>query len=293
VIGLPVFDAVIHTFTTVANGGFSNHSESIAFFDSALVEGVLVVFMLLSALNFAIYDTLIRVGPRPAWRKLVGSLEVRLFLGLVVGASLLVGAVLWSSGEAGAGAGASGPLEALRLSVFHVVCQITTAGYATADFDAWPQFCRIALMLLAFCGACAGSTSGGLKLVRLAIVFKAALVAVRRFARPRVIHRIRIDGQALDESVVASVTGYLVLWLMVFVAATTLLGAYGIDLETSSTAVLVTLNNVGPGLGGVGPAMNFGALPGAAKFALSICMVLGRLEFYALVALLMPTFWRR
>ena len=274
VIGLPVFDAVIHTFTTVANGGFSNHSESIAFFDSALVEAVLVVFMLLSALNFAIYDTLIRVGPRPAWRKLVGSLEVRLFLGLVVGASLLIGAVL-------------------RLSVFHVVCQITTAGYATADFDAWPQFCRIALMLLAFCGACAGSTSGGLKLVRLAIVFKAALVAVRRFARPRVIHRIRIDGQALDESVVASVTGYLVLWLMVFVAATTLLGAYGIDLETSSTAVLVTLNNVGPGLGGVGPAMNFGDLPGAAKFALSICMVLGRLEFYALVALLMPTFWHR
>lgn len=293
VIGLPVFDAVIHTFTTVANGGFSNHSESIAFFDSALVEAVLVVFMLLSALNFAIYDTLIRVGPRPAWRKLVGSLEVRLFLGLVVGASLLIGAVLWTSGSGGDAGEATGPLGALRLSVFHVVCQITTAGYATADFDAWPQFCRIALMLLAFCGACAGSTSGGLKLVRLAIVFKAALVAVRRFARPRVIHRIRIDGQALDESVVASVTGYLVLWLMVFVAATTLLGAYGIDLETSSTAVLVTLNNVGPGLGGVGPAMNFGDLPGAAKFALSICMVLGRLEFYALVALLMPTFWHR
>ncbi len=297
-VGLPVFDAVIHTFTTVANGGFSNHSESIAYFDSALVEGVLVVFMLLSALNFAIYDTLIRVGPRPAWRKLVGSLEVRLFFGIVVGASLVIAAVLWfAGGGAAAGGGDAqsvpGPLAALRLSVFHVVCQITTAGYATADFNAWPQFCRIALMLLAFCGACAGSTSGGLKLVRLAIVLKAALVAVRRFARPRVIHRIRIDGQALDESVVASVTGYLVLWLMVFVAATTLLGAYGIDLETSATAVLVTLNNVGPGLGGVGPAMNFGDLPGAAKFALSICMVLGRLEFYALVALLMPTFWRR
>lgn len=290
-IGLPAFDAVLHTFTTIANGGFSNHSESIAYFDSATVEAVLVVFMLLSALNFAIYDTLIRVGPRPAWRKLIGSLEVRLFVGLVVGASLAIAAVLWSAGPSTDGA--SGPLEALRLSVFHVVCQITTAGYATADFDAWPQFCRITLMLVAFCGACAGSTSGGLKLVRLAVVFKAALVAVRRFARPRVIHQIRIDGQVLDESVVASVTGYLVLWLLVFVGGTTLLGAHGIDLETSSTAVLVTLNNVGPGLGGVGPAMNFGDLPAAAKFALSICMVLGRLEFYALVALLMPTFWRR
>ncbi|MGD2016578.1 MAG: TrkH family potassium uptake protein [Planctomycetota bacterium] len=293
VVGLPAFDAVLHTFTTVANGGFSNHSESIAYFDSATVEAVLVVFMLLSALNFAIYDTLIRVGPRPAWRKLVGSLEVRLFLGLVVGASLLIAAVLWSAGAGDEAASPDGPLQALRLSVFHVVCQITTAGYATADFDAWPQVCRLVLMLLALCGACAGSTSGGLKLVRLAIAFKAALVAVRRFARPRVIHQIRIDGQVLDESVVASVTGYLVLWLLVFLGATMLLGAHGIDLETSSTAVLVTLNNVGPGLGAVGPAMNFGDLPGAAKFALSICMVLGRLEFYALVALLMPTFWRR
>jgi len=303
VVGLPVFDAVIHTFTTVANGGFSNHSESIAYFDSALVESVLVVFMLLSALNFAIYDTLIRVGPRPAWRKLVGSLEVRLFFGLVVGASLAIGAVLWAAGAGSAVAGSagaggawtapSGPVEALRLSIFHVVCLITGGGYSTANFDAWPQFCRLVLLLLAFCGACAGSTSGGLKLVRIAIVFKAALVAVRRFARPRVIHQVRIDGQVLDESVVASVTGYLVLWLLAFLAATTLLGAYGIDLETSASAVLVTLNNVGPGLGGVGPASNFGDLPAVAKFVLSICMVLGRLEFYALVALLMPTFWRR
>lgn len=294
--GMPNFDAVIHTFTTIANGGFSNHSESIAYYDSRLIEGVLVVFMLLSAFNFAIYDTLLRVGPRPAWKRLVGSLEARMFVGIVVVASLSIAAVLWVwDGPADPNAEHySNPVEALRDSVFQVTCIITTAGYATENFDAWPQFCRITLMLLAFFGACAGSTSGGLKLVRVAIVVKAALVTVRRFARPRTVHQVRIDGQSIDESITASVTGYLVLWVAVFVAATTLVASFGrLDLESSATAVVATLNNVGPGLGAVGPYGNFGGLHDVSKLALSFCMVLGRLEFYALVVLLMPSFWKR
>ena len=294
-VGMPSFDAVIHTFSTIANGGFSNHSESIAYFGSAAVEGVLVVFMLLSAFNFAIYDTLIRVGPRPAWRRLVGSLEARMFIGIVVAATLSIAAVLWvwdGPGTPG-GEGYGGPVEALRDSLFQVTCIITTAGFATEDFDSWPQFCRILLMLLAFCGACAGSTSGGFKLVRIAIVLKAALVGVRRFARPRVIHDVRIDGQTLDEGITSSVTGYLVLWVAVFLFATTLVASFGTDLETSATAVVATLNNVGPGLGGVGPVENFAGLQALPKLVLSFCMVLGRLEFYALVVLLMPGFWRR
>ncbi|MEM9382784.1 MAG: TrkH family potassium uptake protein [Planctomycetota bacterium] len=296
-MGLPGFDAVLHTFTTIANSGFSNHGTSIAYFDSLSVELVLVAFMLVSAINFAVYDTLLRVGPRPAWRKLVGSLEVRLFLGLVVVATVVIAAVLWTAaGTAEPAAGAPDyrePGRALRDSLFQTVCLVTTCGYSTADYDAWPQFCRIGLMLLGFCGACAGSTSGGFKLVRVVILFKAALVGVRRFARPRVIHQVRIDGQVIDESVTASVTSFLALWLLVFLAATLLLASYGIDLETSLAAVLVTLNNVGPGLGGVGPAESFGGLPAIPKLALSFCMVLGRIEFYALVVLLMPSFWRR
>ena len=295
-VGMTGFDAVIHTFTTIANGGFSNHSESVAYFGSATIEMVLVVFMLLSAFNFAIYDTLIRVGPRPALRRLVRSIEARLFIGLVVAATLSIAAVLaiWSGPSDGAGANAyENPLRALRDSLFQVTCIITTAGYATEDFDAWPQFCRIVLMMLAFCGACAGSTSGGLKLVRIAVVVKAALVGVRRFARPRVIHQVRIDGQTIDESVTASVTGYLVLWVAVFLAATTVVASFGTDLPTAGTAVLVTLNNVGPGLGGVGPMENFADFHGLVKVLLSMCMVLGRLEFYALVVLLMPSFWHR
>ncbi|MEL6429636.1 MAG: TrkH family potassium uptake protein [Planctomycetota bacterium] len=300
VVGMAPFDATIHTFTTIANGGFSNRADSIAHFDSAAIEGVLVVFMLLSAFNFAIYDTLFRVGPRPALRRLLGSLEARVFVSVVAGATLSIAAVLWVwDGPGLEGAEAYGsPVRALRDAVFQVTCIVTTAGYATADFDQWPQFCRVLLMVLAFSGACAGSTAGGLKIVRILIVVKAALVGVRRFARPRVIHQVRVDGQSLDGDVVASVTGYVVLWVLVFTAATTLVASFGSDLETSATAVLVTLNNVGPGLGGVGPysdaaVTGFGSFHDAAKVALSLCMVLGRLEFYALVVLLMPSFWRR
>lgn len=295
-VGMPAFDAIIHTFTTIANGGFSNHSESIAFFESGAIESILIVFMLLSAFNFAIYDTLIRVGPRSALQRVVGSIEARLFIGLVVGATLSIAAVLimWDGPAGGGAEGAyQNPVEALRDSLFQVTCIITTAGYATEDFDAWPQFCRIVLMMLAFCGACAGSTSGGLKLVRIAVVVKAALVGVRRFARPRVIHQVRIDGQTIDGSITASVTGYLVLWVGVFLMATTVIASFGHDLETSATSVLATLNNIGPGLNGVGPMQNFADFHGVVKLILSLCMVLGRLEFYALVVLLMPSFWRR
>jgi trk system potassium uptake protein TrkH len=184
-------------------------------------------------------------------------------------------------------------VRAVRDSLFQVVCVITTAGFVTADFDAWPQYCRMLLMLLAICGACAGSTSGGLKLVRIVIMLKAAFVSVRKMARPRVLDQVRVDGETLDEGVVASVTGYFVLWVAVFLAATTVLASFGSDLETSATAVIATLNNVGPGLGKVGPVQNFAGLHDIAKIVLSLCMVLGRLEFYALVVLLMPSFWKR
>ena len=292
--GMPGFDAVIHTFSTIANGGFSNHSTSIAYFDSGLIELVLVVFMVMSALNFAIYDALLRGGPkgrlRPAWSRFYGSLEARIFLGVVAFATLSIAAVLWHTEGVG---GFQDPVRATRDSLFQVVCIITTAGFGTADFDAWPQYCRMLLMLLAICGACAGSTSGGLKLVRVAIMIKAAFVSVRKMARPRMLDRVRVDGESLDEGVVASVTGYFVLWVAVFLAATMILASFGTDLETSATAVIATLNNIGPGLAQVGPTQNFANLHDIPKVVLSLCMVLGRLEFYALVVLLMPSFWKR
>ncbi len=296
--GMQGFDALLHTFGTIATGGFSNHSASVAWFASARIEMIITLFMFLSGINFAIYDTLLRVGPRPAWRSFVGSSEARSYVGILVGSTLLIGVVLWFWGGSNGGAASDLPdyrgfWQAMRDSLFQVVCMQTSTGYGTADFDRWPQVCRVLLMLVAVVGACAGSTGGGIKVVRILIVGKAALLGVRRFVRPRAIHAVRMDGQTIDEGVVAAVTSYFSLWIIVFLGGTLFLASYGYDLVTSGTAVIATLNNIGPGLNAVGPSMNFAALPELGKLVLTVFMILGRLEFYAVVALFVPGFWRR
>jgi len=296
--GMTPFDAVLHTFGTIATGGFSNHSQSVAYFDSLPIEMILTLFMFLCGFNFAIYDTLLRVGPRPAWRKVVGSVEARSYVIIGVGATLLIATVLWFWGGSASSGDPSLPDyrsfgTALRHSVFQVVCLNTSTGFGTVDFDKWPQVCRVLLMMLAVIGACAGSTGGGIKVVRMLIVGRAAILGVRRFVRPRAIHAVRMDGQSLDEGIVASVTGYFSLWIIVFLSGTVFIASYGYDLVTSSTAVLATLNNIGPGLHKVGPAMNFAELPDLVKLVLTVFMILGRLEFYAVVALFVPGFWKR
>ena len=295
--GLSWFDAITHSFATLATGGFSNHSESVAYFGSWVVEAIILVFMFGAGLNFATYDTAIRLGPRRGLKLAAGSAEVRAYVGLIAGSTALIAAALWFWGGSN-GEGLELPdyrsfWLCVRDSAFSVVSMQTSTGYGTADFDLWPEFCRAMLMFVALVGACAGSTGGGLKVVRFLIVAKAALRGIRRFARPRAIHSLRIDGQRLDETVVASVTGYFGMWVIVALAGTLCLSAFGIDLVTSSTSVLATLNNIGPGLSLVGPTQNFAAMPALAKMLLSLLMIVGRLEFYALVVLFIPSFWHK
>ncbi|MFT4537710.1 MAG: trk system potassium uptake protein TrkH [Planctomycetota bacterium] len=299
--GMGVFDSALHTFGTIATGGFSNHSESVAYFQSVPIEMIITVFMFFCGINFTIYDRLLRVGPRPAWRSFIGSTEARAYVGITFGATLIIAFVLWFWGGSNGlseGQGADLPDyrsfgRAMRDSFFQVVCMNTSTGFGTADFDRWPQVCRVMLMLLAVIGACAGSTGGGIKVVRILIVGRAALVGVKRFVRPRAIHSVRMDGQTLDEGIVASVTGYFALWILVSLGGTLFLSLYGYDLVTSMTAVLATLNNIGPGLSNVGPSMNFADMPALGKLLLTVFMILGRLEFYAVVALFVPGFWKR
>jgi len=296
--GMSLFDALIHTFGTIATGGFSNHSASVAYFQSVPIEVILTIFMFFCGINFAIYDTLLRVGPRPAWRSFIGSTEARAYVGLTLGSILFIGVVLWFWGGSNGAADTGLPdyrsfWQSIRASSFQVVCLATSTGYGTDDFDRWPEICRALLMLLAVVGACAGSTGGGMKVVRVIVGGSAATMDVRRFIRPRAIHSVRMDGQTIDEATVASVSGYFALWIFVFLGGTMVLAMYGFDLLTCATAVLATLNNIGPGLNMVGPTMNFAEIPDLGKLMLSIFMILGRLEFYAVVALFVPGFWRR
>jgi trk system potassium uptake protein TrkH len=251
--------------------------------------------MFLCGINFALYDRLLRVGPRPFWRSLVGSSEARTYFGIAVGATLVIATVLWVT------AGPDDPhlrdyrhwWQAVRDASFEVVCLQTSTGYGTANYDTWPQVARVLCMALAVVGACAGSTGGGIKVVRVLIVAKAALNGVRRFVRPRALHSVRMDGQTLDEGVVASVTGYFALWVFVFMGGTLFVASFGNDVVTSGSAVIATLNNIGPGLAGVGPTEHFAHFHDPVKVVLTLFMILGRLEFYALVALFVPSFWRR
>lgn len=296
--GMTPFDSALHTFGTIATGGFSNHSSSIAYFQSVPIEMIVTFFMFACGINFAIYDTFLRVGLRPAWRSCVGSTELKAYAGIVLGSTFLIGCVLWFWGGSNGQPDSSLPdyrqfWQCMRDSVFQVVCLTTATGYGTADFDRWPQVCRVLLMVLACMGACAGSTSGGIKVVRVLIVAKAALVGVRHFVRPRAIHAVRMDGQTLPEGIVASVTGYFALWIFVFLGGTVFIASYGYSIVTAATATIATLNNVGPGLAQVGPALNFAELPVLVKIVLTVYMILGRLEFYAVVALFVPGFWRR
>jgi len=300
-----LFDAFIHAFGTLATGGFSSHAESVAYYMSWKVELVIVVFMFMAGINFGVYDTFLRKGWKEAWSAAWKSSEIRAYTGMVVGATAFIALVLWFWGGSNGDPDSdlpnyAGLLQSLRDSMFAVVSIITSTGFGTADFDRWPDLCRMLLMLLAISGACAGSTGGGMKVVRFLILAKASLQAVRRFARPRAIHPVRLDGGTLDDSTVGMVTAYVGLWFLVFTLGTLLIAsmelrAPGFEdqvLVTAATSVLACLNNIGPGLGAVGPASNFAFMPDVAKLALAFFMILGRLEFYAVVVLFTPRFWR-
>ncbi len=295
-IGLPMFEAVVHAMGTLATGGFSNHSSSVAHFNSWMVEATIVIFMLLAGVNFGLY-AMFGTGWRNAWRAAKQSSELRLYLWGILTSSVVIAGVLWfwggSNGVEDNGLPDYSSLGlAVRDSVFAVVSMVTSTGYATADFDQWPQLCRALLMCLALIGACAGSTGGGIKVVRFMILGKAALLGVNRFARPRAIHSVRMDGQTLEPNMVSAVTGYFGLWVLIFLLGTLALSAMDIEVLTAGTAVLATLNNIGPGLNSVGPTGSFTDMPDLVKLLLSGFMILGRLEFYAVVVLFVPRFWR-
>ncbi|HKX45604.1 MAG TPA: TrkH family potassium uptake protein [Planctomycetota bacterium] len=295
--GMTPFDAVIHAFGSLATGGFSNRGASVAFYASFTIEAIIIVFMFLAGLNFAVYEVGLRQGWRACLRFVRRSSEVRAYVWSTLLGALVIGGTLWFWGGSNGAAESELPDYSrlgtcLRDSTFAVVSVRTGTGFATADFDRWPELCRAGLMLLMVVGACAGSTGGGLKVVRFLIAVKVALRGVLAFSRPRALHPIRIDGEVLDEEVVGSVTGYFALWMLVFAAVTLALTGMGVGLVSAATATIATLNNIGPGLDQVGPWGSFADIPLVGKVLLSGTMILGRLEFYALVVLLVPRFWR-
>ncbi len=300
-----LFDCVLHAFSTLATGGFSSHGTSAAFFASWKVELVIVLFMVLASINFDVYDTAQRQGWRAGWAALARSSEVRAYFGLLLGSTLVVALFLWFWGGSNGVSGTELPdysrlTLCVRDALFSVASLQSCTGYATANFDLWPDACRAMLVVLTAVGACAGSTGGGLKVVRLVVLWKAMRQSLSRFARPRAIEPVRLDGSSLEDGTVQGVLAYVGLWLVVVALSSVLVVALGFRADgfedqhilSAVTGVIASISNCGPGLSAVGPYADYGFLPAASKFLLGFLMLLGRLEFAAVVVLFMPRFWR-
>lgn len=279
--GLDWYDSLIHMFGSAGTGGFSNYNASVGHFQSPAVDAVTATFMLLFGVNFTMYYLLLN----KQWRMVLKNEELRLYLGIVAGSVVLIAInILPSVGNW---------WEALRQSYFQVSSIITTTGYSTANFDLWPQLSRTILVVLMLLGACAGSTGGGIKMVRLALLFKAMARQVKQAIRPRSVATIKIDGRPVDEVTISRVLVFFFGYLLIILVAMLIVSVDNFSFETNLTAVLSAVSNIGPGLGAVGPTGNFAGFSILSKWVLSICMLVGRLEIYPILMLFAPSIWRK
>jgi trk system potassium uptake protein TrkH len=280
---MSLFDAQCHTFGTMATGGFSTRQASIGAFGLGS-QITVMVFMICAGTNFALYYHVLRGKPLG----LLKDVEWRVYIGLLVLATAAVTVNLMTLSRA------DYPTlgKAVEKSSFQVVAIMTTTGYGTDNFDAWPAFSKFLLVLLMFVGGCAGSTGGGMKVSRIIILFRAAFLRLEKVFRPQTIRALRIGGVVASEDTIHTVSGFFVLFMGVFVTATLIVAATGAPLVTSFSSVAATLNNIGPGLELVGSVNDYFHLGAVAKLTLSLCMVMGRLELFAILVLFVPAFWR-
>ncbi len=279
--GMPLYDTLIHTFGSAGTGGFSHLAASVGAYDNVYYELVIGVFMLLFGVNFNLYYLVLLGRAREAVR----SEEMRVYFGVVAVAVAAIAVNITSLyGSA---------WQALRHAFFQVASIITTTGFATQNFDLWPNFSRTVLVMLMFFGACTGSTGGGLKIARIVILFKASIRDLQKALHPRAVTSVRFEGKALDTKTLNSVHVYLTLYILLFAGSVLLLSLEHFDLVTTFTAVTACLNNIGPGLAMVGPTGNFAHFSHLGKLLLSFDMLAGRLELFPMLVLFAPPAWRR
>ena len=271
--GMPLFDSFCMAFGTAGTGGFTVSSAGVAGYHSAYIEILLGIFMLLFGVNFNVYHLLLLGKVKDALK----SEEVKAYLGIVITATVLVSINTFSR--------VTGLGTTVRNAFFQVASIMTTSGFATVDFNFWPEFSKHTLVLLMIIGACAGSTGGGFKVSRLIILLKAMMAEVRHIITPKAINPVRIDGKPIDKETLNSTRIYAAAYLILICLFTWILSLDGKDLTTNVTAVLSCFNNIGPGLGGVGPMNNFGIYSDWAQVLLSLCMLTGRLEIFPMLLL--------
>lgn len=280
--GMTFLDAVNHAFSTIATGGFSTKNNNIMYYDSLAIEMIVTFFMILSGVNFAIYLSLWRKRTMKVFR----NTELLVYLALIGAAALVIAGSLWLRGG-------NSPEDAFRHALFQVASLLSTTGYASADFAQWPSMTKIILFLFMFIGGSVGSVSGGLKISRFILLAKASWAELKRGIHPRVVSSIKLDGKVIDGENLNRVGIFFFLYVMTFTIASIAMAGTGLESFDAMSAAAAALGNVGPGFGAVGPTTTYAGISLGGKAVLTLCMLLGRLEFFTLLMIFRPEFWRR
>ncbi|MBN2041082.1 MAG: TrkH family potassium uptake protein [Spirochaetes bacterium] len=280
--GMDMFDALTHSFGTLATGGYSTRNASVAAFDSGYIDWVITVFMILSGINFSLYYRIIS----KQFIQVSRNTELRVYLGFYVIAVLIVVFSLYGNVY-------KSIADCFRYGSFQVATLMTSTGYATADYDTWPSLAKSVLLLMLFIGGCVGSTSGGIKMLHVVTLVKQSLNEIKYLLHPRGIFPLKLDGKSLNKSFLYSVFGFVFLYISFVLLSTIVVSSSGTDLISSMSASLACIGNIGPGFGSVGPARNFAFFSGPVKLWLTFIMILGRLEVYTLIILFTPYYWKK
>lgn len=280
--GMPLYDTLIHTFSTAGTGGFSNMNTSVGAYNNVYFEVIITIFMFLFGINFTLYFQALKGSIKNTFK----DEEFRFYLFTAAGAILLIAWNIWGS-IFGSG------WESLRHASFQVSSIMTTTGFSSTNFDVWPVFSKSILIIIMFIGASAGSTGGGIKCIRFLLLFKTIKREVRRIIHPRSVYTVKYGGKTVDGDVLFSVMNYFFIYIVLFTIALLLVSLDGFDMVSNFSAVAATINNIGPGLGVVGPMGNFADYSDLSKTIFSFTMLFGRLEIYPMLILFAPTFWKR
>lgn len=280
--GMSWFDAINHSFTTMATGGYSTKQASIAAYPSPYIQYVIIVFMFIAGTNFSLAYLALLGNLKKIWQ----NEEFRYYSAFVAIFTVVITFGLMLSNYT------NNIEEAFRISWFQVVSIMTTTGFATDDYLLWTPFLTFLIFLIMFFGGSSGSTGGGIKIVRLVVIIKNSYYEVKRLLHPKAVLPVRLNKKVVSEKIVLNVLAFIVIYFLIFISGVGVMSALGLDFDTSMGAVAASLGNIGPGIGEVGPANNFAFIPDVGKWFLSFLMLLGRLELFTVLAILTPVFWR-
>ena len=279
--GLNLFDSMIHSFSTAGTGGFSNYAASVGHFNSAYVDGVITVFMILFGINFNLYYLLLLRDFKPVFT----NEELRTYLGIIAASALFITMNIAGQYETLS--------EAFRYAIFQIGAIITTTGFATADYCLWPMFSQCILLTLMVCGACASSTGGGIKVSRVIVIIKSIAKEIKQMVHPKSVNAIRVNGKKMGPDLVKNIYIYMISYVVIMIASVLLISINNMDFGTTFTSVLTTMNNVGPGIGGVGPTGSFADFSPFSKLVFCFDMLAGRLEIFPFLMFLTAFRWRK